>query len=117
MARSGSDNRQRQITLSARFTREEADLVRAGADKAGVSVAALIRYAILDDAPLPSSRSPSINHQVAGQMLAELARLRQEMRELGDAGLLDEDDPRWDAVLRDFAEMRLVWFEALGRAP
>src|SRR5690606_23978211 len=39
MARSGSENRRRQIPLKARFTEAEAALIQEQADRAGVSVA------------------------------------------------------------------------------
>lgn len=46
MTHSGSENRQRQVTLKARFTDAEAALIREQADRAGVTVASLIRYAV-----------------------------------------------------------------------
>ena len=57
MAGSGTDKRQRQETLSARFNDEEAQAVRLKADRAGISVASLIRASVLD-LPLPDARAP-----------------------------------------------------------
>ena len=46
MPGSGSETRQRQVTLKARFNEQEAALVKSQADAAGVPVAGLIRYAV-----------------------------------------------------------------------
>ena len=105
------------MTLSARFTPQEARLVRAAAERAGASVASVIRFAMLDQPLPPSTRRPTVDHETAGRMLAMLGQMRQDFRDAINGGQLDGNSPLVDAVLRDFAEMRFVWFEALGREP
>jgi hypothetical protein len=116
MARSGSENRQRKTTLSARFNDAEAALVKEHAARAGVAVAALIRYAVLDQKPLRKSRTPPLDRKLAAQLLGQLGVLATALREASS----DDDAGKpaiLDAVHRDLAEMRAVLFEALGRKP
>ena len=114
MARSGSETRQRQITHKARFTKAESALIREQADRAGVSVAALIRFAVLDQPPLRASRMPTLNHETAAQLLGRLGQIASHLRE---AELAGESVMLIEAAHRDLAEMRAVLFEALGREP
>ena len=114
MARSGSENRERQISLKARFTAAEAELVRVQAERAGVSVAAVIRHAVLGQTPLRASRGPSIDKALAAQLLAALGGCATALRDAAGDGA---DDAVLDAAHRDLAEMRCVLFEALGRLP
>jgi hypothetical protein len=117
MARSGSENRQRPITLKARFTQAESALIREQADRAGVSVAAVIRYAVLDQTPLRKSRTPTLNQETAAQLLGRLGQCATALRQAADAGHPDIHAALIDATHRDLAEMRAVLFEALGRLP
>lgn len=117
MARSGSENRQRQVTLKARFTPAESALIRAQADRAGSSVAAVIRYAVLDQKPLRKSRAPTIDQAVAAQLLGRLGQCATALRQAADAGHADIHATLIDAAHRDIAEMRAALFEALGRLP
>lgn len=118
MPGSGTETRQRQISLKARFTTDEAALIRAQADRAGVSVAALIRYAVLGQSPLPSSRRPPLDRQQTAQLIASLGALACALRQA--AGADDHDhglDEALDAGLRDLTELRTLALEAMGRAP
>ena len=117
MAGSGTENRQRQITLKARFNELEAALIKEQADRACVSVASLIRYALLDQTPLRSSRRPSINHETAGQLLAGLGQCASALRQAAEADNQQINSALIDAAHRDLAEMRTVLFETLGREP
>ena len=117
MPGSGTENRQRQISLKARFNEQEAALVRAQADRAGVSVAALIRYAVLGQTPLRASRTPPLDRQQTAQLIARLGALATVLREAGARGDQDAMDEALDAGLRDLAELRTMALEAMGRAP
>lgn len=115
MAGSGSEKRQRQITLKARFTEAEAALVTEQASRAAVSVASLIRYAVLGTPPLRASRQPAIDKEMAARLIGNLGRLACALRECAqDAG---KPDPLIEAAHRDIAEMRCVLFQVLGREP
>jgi Mobilization protein NikA len=117
MAGSGSEKRQRQVTLKARFTDAEAALIREQADRAGVSVASVLRYAVLGQTPLRASRQPSVNQEAAARLLGKMGRLASALRGCADAPDSAEIDPRIEAAHRDIADMRAALFEALGREP
>jgi hypothetical protein len=114
MAGSGSDTRQREITLKARFSQAEAALIREQADRAGLSVAAVIRHAVLAEKPLRAARRPSVNHELAAQLLGTLGLLAASLRE---AELAGQNVMAIEAAQRDLAELRTLLFEAMGRAP
>jgi hypothetical protein len=104
-------------TLSARFNGQEADAVRQMADRAGASVASVIRYAVLNQ-PIPrAARRPTVNHEAAARILGELGRIAETLRGAAGAGRVDPKDPVIAAAFRDLAEMRTVCFQAMGREP
>ena len=113
MARSGSETRQRQITLKARFTEAEAALIRSRADRAGVSVAALIRFALLNERPLRASRRPSLRKQLGAQMLGKLGQIASLLRGV-KPGAAPRETELIAAIQRDVADMRTALFKALG---
>ena len=116
MAR-GSETRQRQTTLSARFNEQEAEAIRKMADRAGMPVASFIRAASLNR-PLPqAARRPTVSHEMAARLLGELGRVAETLRTIAAAGQLDLADPKLAAALRDLADMRAVCFQAMGRQP
>lgn len=117
MARSGSENRQRQITLKARFNEQEAALVKAQADAAGVSIAGLIRYALLDQTPIRATRTPPLDREFAARILAVLGPLAFYMKEARAQGNHAHLSELIIAAQRDLSEMRTVLFSALGREP
>jgi hypothetical protein len=111
---SGTENRQRQITLKARFNEAEAALIKEQADRAGVSVAALIRFAVLDQTPLRASRRPSVNHETAAQLLAHIGLLKSALLR---AAIGSPQEAAISAACRDIADMRTALFQAMGREP
>ncbi|EGE59911.1 hypothetical protein RHECNPAF_1780012 [Rhizobium etli CNPAF512] len=117
MSRSGSDKRQRQLTLSARFNDAEADAIKLRADRSGTSVADVIRSAALNLPVTRATRRPTVNHQAAARLLGELGRIAETLRAASAAGCLDPKDPHVAAAFRDLAEMRSVCFQAMGREP
>lgn len=116
MARSGSEKRQRQITLKARFTTNEAALIREQAARAGVSVGSLIRYAVLGIAPLRARRHPKMDDELAARLLGNLGLIASALRGRNGAGN-GKIDRQVEAACRDISEMRAAWFEAFGRDP
>lgn len=117
MARSGSENRQRQITLKARFSDQEAALIQQQAERAGVSVASLIRFAVLGQEPPRASRRPSVNHEAAAQLLGRLGQCTAALREASQTDNPAVNTALIEAAHRDLAEMRTALFLALGRQP
>lgn len=117
MAGSGSENRQRQHIHKARFNDQEDALIREQASRAGVSIASLIRFALLDETPLRASRRPSINHEAATQLLGRLGQCAAALRQAAEADNPGINSALIDAAHRDLAEMRVALFQALGREP
>lgn len=117
MGRSGSEKRQREITLKARFNDEEAALIREQAERAGVSVASLIRFAVLDQTPLRASRRPTVNHEMAARLLAQLGQCATALPQATEADNGAVHAALTEAAQRDLADMRAALFEALGRQP
>ncbi len=117
MAGSGSEKRKRQITLKARVTEQEATLVRERADAAGVTIAGLIRYAVLDQTPLRASRKPPVDRALAARLIASLGPLACAFREAADSGDQKHLSETLEAAQRDLAELRVMLFEAMGRSP
>jgi len=120
MAGSGTDKRQRQETLSARFNGQEATAVRTKADRAGISVASLIRAAVLG-LPLPDARAPrrpSVDLQAVARLLGQLGKIGSNINQIAkhaNAGRLQENV--LEVALRDLMELRLACLQALGREP
>jgi hypothetical protein len=117
MAGSGSEKRRRPVIRKARFTEQEAALIDEQAERAGVSVASVIRYAVLGQTPLRASRQPKISEETAARLLGKMGQLTSALRECAGAGDPAKTDPRIEAAHRDLAEMRVALFEALGREP
>lgn len=117
MAKSGSEKRQRQITLKARFNDQEAALIKEQADRAGVTVASVIRYAVLDIPPLRAARSPTVKQELAAQLLGRLGQCAEALRQAAEADNPAINEALIEAAHRDLAEMRAALFEALGRQP
>lgn len=118
MGRSGSNNRQRQVRLTARFNQLELAAIRSMADAAGVSVSTLIRQRLLSTAAFPrASRRPTVSHELAARLLGELGRTQELLRAGIARGDLPPSDPLVTAAMRNLAEMRAVCLEAMGRSP
>ena len=117
LARSGSQNRKRSLKRSTALTEEEAKAFDALVDRAGTTASDLIRCAVF---ALPLSRAkprPTVNHQVAARLFAELQNVAYAYRQAADAAEPGKYDALLDAATRDLSEMRIVWFQAMGREP
>lgn len=108
---------QRRETLSARFNSGEAEAIRLKADRAGTSVASLIRMAVLNVPATRTTRRPTVNHQMPARVLGELGRIADILRAAAVSGQVDPKDPHVAAAFRDLAEMRTVCSLAMGREP
>lgn len=118
MGRSGSNNRQRQVRLTARFNELEHAAIRAMADAAGVSVSTLVRQRLLSGTAFPrAARRPTVSHELAARLLGELGRTQELLRTGITRGDLTPSDPLVAAAMRNLAEMRAACLEALGRTP
>lgn len=88
------------------------------ADRAGVSISSLIRSSVLDEPLSRAVRRPTINHKAAAQLLGQLGCVAEAFRQVAEASPEGEDyQALLDAACRDLSEMRLLWFQAMGREP
>ena len=80
---------------------------------AAVPISTFLRCSALDY-PLPRSvRRPTSNHQDVVLLLGELGQCAEAFRK---AQMLTNPEIA-EAAMADFSELRLLLFEALGRAP
>lgn len=114
MARSGSEKRQRQHKVGVRLTDQEYALIKAQADRAGVSMADVFRYGALNMPPLRASRHPSVDRQEICRLIAVFGQVADGLHELELAGA---SPPEIEAMQRDVADLRAAALEALGRLP
>jgi hypothetical protein len=85
--------------------------------RAGLSVAALIRFAVLGQTPLRASRRPSVNHEAAAQLLGNIGPLKSALIRAAEGAESDALEAEIIAACRDIADMRVALFEAMGREP
>ena len=119
MARpSGSDKRRRSHMFSIRFSRDEVARAQALCERAGLTLAALIRRALFGTQPPRAARRPTINHQAVARRLAQLGKIGSNLNQLArqaNAGRYPTDS--LEEALRELSELRLACLQALGREP
>lgn len=113
----GSEKRQRQHIIQARVNEQQFKLAKDLADAAGLSVSALVCFALYDQKPLRASRTPPMDRELAAQMMAGLGETAHALRQAAASGDTGRIDAATEAAQRDIAEMRNVLFTALGRTP
>ena len=107
--------RERPIILQSRMSEDEAALVRDQASRAGVSVSALIRYALLNQTPLRASRQTPANRKETSRLIGTLGALTQALKDAAIAGEQAQLSDQIEAAHRDIADMCFACFKALGR--
>lgn len=117
MATSGSDKRLRGRVIRVRVSDVEHEDAQARADRSGLSVSAYFRAAALDAKPLRAERQPAINRREVARLIGELGKLRQALDDAAKHADASRCTKLIEALSRDFAELRVLAFEALGREP
>ena len=118
MTRSGSEKRQRGLILKARFNQQEADAIRAMAERSGLSVGALIRHALLNVPPPRAMRRPTVDIQAAARVLAELGKIGSNVNQLAHYAHLGRfQSDSIEMAMRDLGELRIACLQALGQEP
>ena len=113
MADSGSERRQRKVIRTVRLTTMEDAVLRLNAAQAGLTIASFIRKAAVDMPPPSGGRCPSIDQQMASQLLGVMGQAATAFQ---DAAHLV--DPRLaEATMNNIIEYRIVLFETMGRQP
>lgn len=116
--RSGSEKRLRTRLLIIRVTAEEKQAIDAIRERTGLSVAALVRNALLKTPPPRASRRPSVDVKAVARLLGQLGKIGGNINQLakqvnmGNFSAQVQEGIRYQ--LRDLAELRLPILQALG---
>lgn len=113
--RSGTEKRQRARPYSVRFTDAEQARAKELADRAGVTVAALIRHSLFN-APLPRAARKSGADKVIGAFIGQLGKIGGNLNQL--AKHYNAGHPMHDSLeltLRELRQLRTAIMEAAGR--
>ena len=117
MAGSGSENRQRQHIIQARVNEQQFKLIKAQAEAAGLSVSAVVCFALFDQNPIRASRTPLIDRETGGRILGALGPIASDIRRILETGNPDASLETLQAILREISDIRVEHFENSGRAP
>jgi hypothetical protein len=101
-----------------RCTEAEQQAIKAGAERAGLSVGAFLRALALGDAGPRAVRRPPIERKALARILGELGKVGSNVNQLARgfnrSGVLP-GFPEILAAQRDIGEMRSALIQALGR--
>lgn len=117
--RSGSEKRQRPLSLTVRFNdAEHAEVVRR-ADAVGLTPASYMRLAVIDVAPPRAARTPPIDRQLVAQVLAQIGKVGSNVNQIAYA--LNAGRPmssvEVERAMAAVLDMRDACLKALGRQP
>ena len=111
------EKRERPITLQSRVSETEAAAIRTMADRAGLSVSALTRHALLNQKPPRAAGQPPINRQAISRLIGKLGSLAQALREATDTADQSAISAQIEASHRDISDMCFAFLKALGKRP
>lgn len=115
--RSGSEMRQRQRRITFRLAAHEYSEVETKAERAGVSLGAFIRVAVLDAPTTRAVRRPPVEKAALAQVLGQLGRVGGNLHQIArhlNFGHIEAaaDLPK---ALEELRAMKAVLMQALGR--
>lgn len=118
--RSGSETRQRTVSVAVRLTEaEHAELLRR-ADEVGLSVASFVRVQVLDVPPPRAARRPPIDRTMAAQVLGQLGRIGSNINQIAhafNAGVVTPAPADVAGAMAAVLDMRAACLQAMGRKP
>lgn len=107
-------DKKRDAPISIRATPEEKKQLFANAAKAGLSLSAYMKKQALDVEPPRQSRRPSVEEKLLAKMLNELAKARQDLRNVdGDP----DSSLHMKTAVQTLIETRAALLKAMGREP
>lgn len=118
-SRSGSEKRQRTVSVAVRLTESEHAELLKRADEVGLSVASFVRIQILDVPPPRAARRPPIDRTLAAQVLGQLGHIGSNINQLARSSNAGVEAPRAElaGAMAAVLEMRAACLEAMGRKP
>jgi hypothetical protein len=110
--------RQRQRVFPIRLTDAEHAALVSRAERAGLSVAGLIRLQCLDQPPPRAARRPSVELAAVARLLAQVGKVGGNVNQIAHAlnagGAPESMVLTHAAAMSDIAEMKTAIMEALG---
>lgn len=104
--------------IPVRCTEHERQAIKAAADRAGLSVGALLRASALGDAGPRAVRRPPVERKELARLLGWLGKLGSNVNQLAHGYNRDRILPGFPELLtirREIGEMRAALMKALGR--
>ena len=116
---SGTDKRQRGVTVTVRLTAEERAQLEALSSRSGLAAGAFMRAAAFGGAGPRAQRRPSADHAVLRQLLGELGRVGNNINQIARALNSGQaaDLPQLKEALNAYLGVRNAIYRALGKDP
>ncbi len=109
-------NTKREAPISYRPPKGLRDEFRARVEKSGLSTSAFITKAVFATDPPRQSRRPAMEAELLARLLAQAAKIRDELHEISLAGS-DDNAPVIEAAFDELTEIRAALLKASGRQP
>lgn len=116
---SGTDKRQRTVTVTVRLTVDERARLEDLSSRSGLAAGAFMRAATFGNAGPRAQRRPPVDHVALRQLLGELGRVGNNINQIARAVNTGEapDAPELREAQRAYLELRDAIFVALGMEP
>ena len=96
----------------------EREEFRVRVEKSGLSISAFITKSIFKTDPPRQSRRPAVEAELLAQLVAEAAKIREELCSIELASGDDSETAKTvEAAYQELAEIRAACFKAFGRQP
>lgn len=92
----GETEERRSVVVSVRFSADEADRLRAAAERRGVAVSNLVRHAVLDDASAGLLRHRAVDGHNAGRTSIDAHYTPQFGAEVVVTGSMTDANPTYE---------------------
>ncbi len=106
----------REAPISYRPPKSLRGEFRARVEKSGLSTSAFITKAVFATEPPRQSRRPSMEAELLARLLAQAAKIRDELHEISLAGS-DDRGAVIEAAFDELTEIRAALLKAMGRNP
>ncbi len=116
---SGTDKRQRGVTVTVRLTSEERARLETLSSRAGLAAGAFMRAAAFGETGPRAQRRPTADHTVLRQLLGELGRVGNNLNQIArsvNSGQ-DIDLPELQEAVTAYLDIRNAIYRALGKDP
>ncbi len=109
-------NRKREAPISYRPPKGLRQEFHARVKKSGLSTSAFITKAVLATDPPRQSHRPSMEAELLARLLAQAAKIRDELHQISLMGS-DDNAPVIEAAFDELTEIRAALIKASGRKP